>query len=574
MGVVARERWATRDEITSSSRFASEGAVADGRPRRLHRRPLFPAPPHIMCSLEVFVPRSATGLPALHERLACLAKAEPAFLSISSVGAGALSLAAKAKELGMKAQLQLDTSMSRGAAEGFLKQAIAAGVSDVLLLPAPSPSSAAGGFASVLEMVEFVCGAFGKEQLTVAVCGYLRGTRGEHGHYSKDAEATSSQIKAGASLVITTPVWDVNHLVQYLTDVRVPMDANLNKLATIQPAVMPLHALPNRSEFDRLCRALGWTMPSALTTALDKSAAQGETGWRTLGTSTFKSVLSELKARCSKPGIGVPHVITMNAHASLEALLEAGFAIGPLPAAAPSTSSSNAAPPRAPPAATAAAAAASGGDNDGAAPPLIVPPGSTLHIVHSNKMALEVGELVKALLNKEQPQLVCSQGPHSARTAQCVHSALSMPRTAAVPLCVLQVCSLTSTEVFRQWAGKVQLMDPKAEDEQPIYSLFIIETVENEQPSEVSRGHGAHTRTHSAQCVSRGYGAHTHAQCPQLCMCTLGSTLNAHSDNRCSATACACVLFCCRRPACARASSIGARTSPTASSAFTTACSV
>ena len=71
--------------------------------------------------------------------------------------------------------------------------------------------------------------------------GLGESTRGEHGHYSKDAEATSAQIKAGATIVLTTPVWDVNHLVQYLTDCRVPMDGNLNKLATIQPAVMPLH---------------------------------------------------------------------------------------------------------------------------------------------------------------------------------------------------------------------------------------------------------------------------------------------------------------------------------------------
>ena len=170
-----------------------------------------------MCSLEVFVPRSSAGLPALHERLACLAKAEPSFLSISGVGGGALSLAAKAKELGVKAQLQLDTSQSKSAVEECLKQAIAAGISNVLLLPAPSPSST-NGFATVLEMVEFVVATFGKDALTIAVCGYLRGTRGEHGHYSKDAEATSAQIKAGATIVLTTPVWDVNHLVQYKMD--------------------------------------------------------------------------------------------------------------------------------------------------------------------------------------------------------------------------------------------------------------------------------------------------------------------------------------------------------------------
>ena len=136
-----------------------------------------------MCSLEVFVPRSSAGLPALHERLACLAKAEPSFLSISGIGGGALSLASQRyKELGVKAELQLDTSRSKSAVEECLKQAIAAGISNVLLLPAPSPSST-NGFATVLEMVEFVVATFGKDALTIAVCGYARGTRGEHGHF-------------------------------------------------------------------------------------------------------------------------------------------------------------------------------------------------------------------------------------------------------------------------------------------------------------------------------------------------------------------------------------------------------
>ena len=206
---------------------------------------------------------------------------------------------------------------------------------------------------------------------------------------------------------------------------------------------------------------------SGLVKELDKADKTGESGFKALGSSAARQErLLGAQITMQQAARGVPHIITMNSYAAL-AMADAGFAIGPLAAAA----TTNAPPPPPPPPATTTAPQRLL-PLPMRAPPLLVPPGSTLHILHSNKMALEVGELIVKALTASQPQLKCE---------------------------------LTSTETFRQWAGKVSLMDPKADDEQPVYGLFIIETVENEQPSEAAGTctRFIHRRSNEPNCLKR-----------------------------------------------------------------------
>ena len=412
------------------------------------------------CSVEAFVPRSAAGMPALVERLVLLANAAPRALSLSGPTSTTLQLAQKAKEaMGSSTaiQVQCETSTSKEALEGFLTKAVAAGVTEVLLLPA-SAGAAGSGFASVLEMVSFVVERFGS-QLSVVVSGFLRGTKGENGHYSKDIAACAEQVKAGASRVVTTPVWDVNHLIQFQMDLR---SAGARSVE-IDPALLPLHALDDMADFLRLCSQLEWTPPKGLAADLDKLSA-GAAAWTALGARYFSTLQSELLERCKGC---VTHVITLNHVAALDAMRSVGYTIPAAPAAAA------AAIPAAGVAPTGAAAAGAGAGAGGgaAAAVLSVPAGSTLYILHSAKLALEVAELAKAAIAKSCPGLTLS---------------------------------LVCMEGFKPWAAEKKLLeaDPSLP---PLYMIFIVETVEEGQPCEAA---GPCTRllnrrSHAAGCLAR-----------------------------------------------------------------------
>jgi len=91
-----------------------------------------------------------------------------------------------------------------------------------------------------------------------------------------------------------------------------------------------------------------------------------------------------------------------------------------------------------------------------------------LHILHGENLSLEIAELVSA---------EAAQHGHTAR--------------------------LVSMETFKKWAAETELMTPT--EDTPIYAIFIVETVENEQPSE---GAGAcvrllNRRTHEQGCLTR-----------------------------------------------------------------------
>ena len=406
------------------------------------------------CSLEVFVPRAETGVPALLARLARFEKAGPRVLSLSGKPAAALEFAKKARAaLGaaIAIQVQCESCTPKADLESFLTQAIASGVTEVLLLPAAAGGRATGtdAFASVLEMVSFVVERFG-EKLGVAVTGYLRGTKGEAGHYSKDVAICAEQVKAGATRVITTPVWDTNHLIQFQMDLK----SAGAKTMTLDPALLPLHALDGKGDFERLCTHFEWTPPKGLASDLEKLTG-GSAAWQALGARYFKSLHGEVAERCKGC---MPHVITLNHAAALDAMRSVGYDIPvEAPAAAVSSSSSEANAPKA-----AAATAASAG--------LSVPAGSTIHILHSNKLALEVGELVKALIAKSFPSLKPT---------------------------------LTCTEGFKSWATEQKLLE--VDGQPPLYAIFIVETVEEGQPSEAAGPctRFINKRSNPSGCLSR-----------------------------------------------------------------------
>ena len=361
--------------------------------------------------------------------LALLAEAKPRVVSIGGAAAGALSLAKKAKELGLNVQLQADASVTRAALQALLTEAVAFGVAEVLLLSATKPS-ANDGFASVLEMVQFVAHNFG-EKLHIAVTGFLRGTKGENAHYSKDIASVAEQIKAGASLVLTTPVWDVNHVIQFQMDLKAQDGA---KAIVIEPSLLPLHAVESKAAFLQMASHFGWTPPKGLAADLDKLPA-GEAAWTALGLRLFKQAHGELRERCKGC---TPHVITLNTSAACDAMRGCGYKVAAAPVEAPAVAT------------PAAAAGGGGGGGNGGA--LTVPAGSTLHILHSRKLALEVGEIVKALVSKSFPSLV--------------------------PV-------LSCTEDFKKWAADTNLMEPDAAHGQ-LYAIFIVETVEEAQPCEAA----------------------------------------------------------------------------------------
>ena len=398
-----------------------------------------------MASIELFVPRSRAGTSSVVQQLALLTEAQPRVVSISGPAAGALSIAKKAKELGLKVQLQANASVARTELQACLTEAVALGVAEVLLLSATKPC-ASDGFAGVLEMVQFVVEKFGGK-LRIVVTGFLRGTKGEHAHYSKDIASVAAQVKAGASLVLTTPVWDVNHVIQFQMDLKAQDGA---KAVVIEPALLPLHALESKAAFLQVASHFGWTPPKVLAADLDKVPA-GQAAWCALGLRLFQQAHAELKERCKGC---TPHVITLNTNAALDAIRSCGYKIATAPAQTPT---------EAPSASVAAAAAGGSGGGSGGGgsggggggcggAPLSVPAGSTLHILHSGKLALEVGEIAKALVAKSFPSLVPA---------------------------------LRCTEDFKKWAAETKLLEPDASLGM-LYALFIVETVEEAQPCEAA----------------------------------------------------------------------------------------
>jgi 5,10-methylenetetrahydrofolate reductase len=423
-------------------------------------------------SIECFAPRTKDGYEALLERfIRPVAAASPKFVSISGASpASTLELAAATKEAGVSiVQLQISVDWVCADTDALIERALTEGISsDVLILAPPHgvtrPTSDTFGYGSVLECIKGLKARFA-DKLQIAVCGYPRGSKGELAHYSDDIALLKKQLDAGASRIITMPVWDINHFVQYLADAR---NAGIPKEAAISPSVLPLHAVGgSTSEVLRVARALGWTLPKPLAAKLDALPAGGGTSAiQALGAATFRALHSELSERCKD---STPHVMALNAQASLDALRSVGVAVElsippagsertpPTPEAAEEVSTSDIST-AATVAAAAVAAAAVAVDKvarvvSGSSKPAAMGGGTarastTVHILFGGRLAREVSELVGAR----------------------VKATGGTPR-------------LVSMEEVKPWAREVSLLESEP-SLGAIHAIFVLETIENEQPSE------------------------------------------------------------------------------------------
>ena len=211
--------------------------------------------------MEIFVPRSAAAVDALLEQhIGLLAAAKPTLLSISGSHKEALALAKKVTErFGLSVQIQYESSLALDVLEAQLRETVAAGITEVLLLPASDKP-----LYTVEEMVKCVVQSF--PSLRITVSGFLRSTLGPEKHYSNDVKAVAAQVAAGAALVLTTPVWDVNHVIQFKMDLA----SAGARSALVEPSILPLHGLSSKGEFTRVCAQLGWTPPKGLASELSK----------------------------------------------------------------------------------------------------------------------------------------------------------------------------------------------------------------------------------------------------------------------------------------------------------------
>eukprot|EP00965_Chrysotila_dentata_P234569 6200253-Pleurochrysis_carterae.AAC.5 len=331
-----------------------------------------------LISVDVFVPRFAAGArELLQQRLVPLRGVNISFVSVGGASPSAnLAFALDlAKQYDVCVQLQLDCKVSKEEASAVLKDASAAGIVDLLLLPNKASNR---GFDDVLELVRFVAKEFGLFRISVS--GYPRGTKGEIGLYSKDVALTAEQIKAGAHVVLCSPVFDINHFVQYDGDLK---RAGVAADVPIQPSLVPLHAFGKRSELFRALRSLGWVLPKKV--EADVLALQVQKDPRALaamGEWLFVCLFLELTRRCPQLQ---PHVFTMNAAASLDAL----HAVGVLPSLAISTG--NAAADEDVPATSGVAAAAQAADESGANGSQATAK-KLLHILHGENLSLEIAE--------------------------------------------------------------------------------------------------------------------------------------------------------------------------------------
>jgi len=226
---------------------------------------------------------------------------------------------------------------------------------------------------------------------------------------------------------------------------------------------LPVHALESRAALERLCRALGWTLPKPLIAKLDKlpppgtldaGAASARQAFEALGVALFKQTHSELAERCKG---ACPHMLTLNAFASIAALRS----VGRLPPAAPGT------PAGLPPAPVAAMAAAAISAAPATAPTAGTKP--TVHLLHGGGLSLEIAEMVATRLGS------------IGATAQLANM----------------------TEV-KSWAGEVRLLEAEG-DLAPLHAVFLVETVSDGQPSENA---GActrfiHRKSHPAGALGR-----------------------------------------------------------------------
>ena len=249
-------------------------------------------------SLEVFVPRSEVGVAQLRERLAEWVALGPTLLSISGApDAVTLELAQQVQEAHcVRVQMQLSGDMTVALALEFVEQALARGLSDVLL-----PLGAA---EQTMALISTLKARFGSK-VHVAVSAPLKAAASEHADTVKQLKL---QVAAGAELIQCVPCFEATTVTRFVADLRAA-----GVQCEVVAGVMPIRS---HAELKRAARQLGIEVPSWLQTEL---RALADTAVPAYGDQLCARLCTELMA-----GGVVPLVCTLNQRDTLTMLQTAG----------------------------------------------------------------------------------------------------------------------------------------------------------------------------------------------------------------------------------------------------------